>query len=153
MRRVLPSFFLGASLLVLGCGSGDNPADPTVDANVAGTWQWVVANVTSNECPPEIGWVATVTITQTGTSVTASSLWNSDMGGPYVFNGTVSGNTLTIPDVTYPEDMGTTTATHEVVLQTDGTMFGTETWEWMETPPGTDECTGGMATVTANPQP
>ena len=152
--RTFPSLFLCASLLVLGCGSGDNPADPNVDANVAGVWAWFIEDVTSS-CGPEIGWLGVpVTITQTGTSVTASSQWGSDDVGPHVFNGTVSGNTLTINVTGYPEDGGITTATHTVVLQTDGTMFGTENWEWTNPaipPPNT--CTGGTGTITALPIP
>jgi hypothetical protein len=144
------------ALLGLACGSGDNPADPNVDANVAGIWNWFIVDVSSS-CGPELGWLGIpVTITQTGTSVTASSLWGSDVGGPYVFDGSVSGNTLTIDVTGYPEDGGTTTATHTVVLQTDGTMFGTENWEWTNPavlPPDPNTCTGGVGTITALPQP
>jgi len=150
MRRALPSVLL-AAVLVLGCGSGDNPADPTVDADVAGVWAWFIVDISSS-CGPEGVWAGEpVTITQSGTSVTASSNWGSDAGGPHVLNGTVSGNTLTINNPGYPEDGGTTTSTHAVVLQTDGTMFGTESWTWTHaTEPS---CTGGTGTITAVPIP
>jgi len=143
---IAPFLLLGT--LVAGCG--DDPVDPAEVSieDFVGTWAWNVININSS-CGSENVWEAQVVIAQVGSSateVTASSDWHADAPGPYIFEGTVAGNTLTIGDVTYLEDSGTLTATHQVTLQQNGNLSGTETWSW--TGPG-GTCTNGTADIVA----
>lgn len=149
---VVPSLAVFLFVALFSAACGDDPADPdTADiTDFLGTWSWTVLDVTSS-CGPEDLWMADVVIARVGTSdtdVTASSRWHADDVGPHVFDGTVSGNTLTIPDVTYTEGGGTLVADHVVTLQNDGRLSGTETWTW--TGPG-GSCVNGTADVIASP--
>jgi hypothetical protein len=148
LRHLATLFLVPGLVLVAACG--DDPADPSEVSitDFIGTWEWTVYNITST-CGTEAAWVADVTIARVGdsnTDVTASSRWKSDDPGPFAFSGTVSGNKLTIPGVTYTEAGGTLQAQHEVTLQKIGTLAGTETWTWSD---GTTSCTGGSADITA----
>lgn len=133
-----PRFAL-AAILVLGlltAGCGDDPVDPSGVSitDFVGTWAWNVVNISST-CGGESPWEAQVVIARVGSSnteVTASSRWRADDPGPFVFSGTVSGNTLTIPNVTYTEESGTLVAQHVVTLQNNGNLAGDETWTWTD---------------------
>lgn len=141
-------FLLLAGTFVAGCG--DDPADPdTVEiADFLGTWTWNVTNINSS-CGSEAIWSAQVVISAvpgSDTKVSTSSRWHSDDPGPFVVEGNVSGNVLTIVDVTYPEDGGTLKATHRVTLQNNGSLLGTEEWSWSS---GEGTCSNGSADVLA----
>lgn len=157
--RSSPLFVLVlAAAFGVGCASASDPDDGgdggggggggTTAANVAGTWDWGVLNTTST-CGPEADGTWTVSINQTGTSITATSQWGSDVGGPYTFSGTVTGNSVAITNVTYPEEMGDLFARHDVTLQSDGSLVGTETWTW--TGPG-GPCENGTSDIVATRQ-
>lgn len=139
-----------ALALVTLAACGDDPVEPS-EAGIddfVGVWTWNVVNINSS-CGTEEPWEAQVTIARVGastTQVTASSAWRADGTGPFTFAGTVNGNTLTIPGVTYTEQGGTLTAQHQVVLQNNGNLAGEETWTWTD---GTDSCTGGTADILA----
>lgn len=131
-----------------GGGNGGGGGGGGTTADVAGTWQWAVTNITSS-CGPETGWNAQVEIVQSGTSATATSAWRSNGGEHSSTNGTVTGDDLTF-DITYPEEDGQLTATHSVTVDSDGnTMTGSETWSWTN---GTTTCSSGTADVTATKQ-
>ena len=158
MIRLLRPALLPVLVVGLAAGCGDDPVDPgAVDiTDFVGVWTWNVGNINST-CGSETVWDAQVTISQVGgsaTQVTASSRWRADTPGPFSFAGTVSGNTLTIPNVTYTEDSGTLLATHTVTLQNNGNLAGTETWTWTYTDPVTNEtstCANGTADILAIP--
>lgn len=125
-----------------GGGGGGGPA------NVAGTWDWALTETTST-CGSEANDVWVVTITQSGSDITATSQWGSDVGGPHPFAGTVTGNAVVIPNVMYEEDGGDLSASHDLTLQSDGTMAGTETWTWTG---DAGTCANGTSTLRATRQ-
>lgn len=154
-RTLLSLLFLAATSFACadapsepGGGGGGGGGGGSTTADVAGTWNWVVAATTSTcGAEPDGTWV--ITITQAGTGITASGQWGSDDVGPHEFMGTVTGNTVAITDVMYPEDGGDLSARHDVTLQSNGTLTGTETWSW--TGPG-GPCSGGTSNITATRQ-
>lgn len=56
---------------------------------------------------------------------------------------------VAITDVMYPEDGGDLSARHDVALQSDGTLVGTETWSWTN---GEGTCADGTSTIRATRQ-
>lgn len=146
-RSILaPMLFLG--IITVGCA--DDPVDPdTIDITAfVGTWDWIVTNISST-CGTEPGWDAPVVIARVGnsdTDVTLTSAWRADDPTPFPTDGTVSGNTLTVSNVTYTEDGGTLVATHTVTVQNNGNLAGTETWTWTN---ASGTCAGGTAQVLA----
>ncbi len=139
-------------LLLAGCDSdptGPNQNQPT-STNIAGVWTFdVQVTIATGACEGEEGdgSVTDITITQTGAGpfvVNAKGFLGSNSN---TLTGTLSanGNTLVIAG-SYPEDGGTTTATH-TLNRTSLTRFdGTESWNW--TGDGGD-CPGSEASVVA----
>lgn len=117
--------------------------------NIAGTWSVAITvTLATQDCAGEEGPspAVLVTIGQTGSALTATGwLGNSSI----VLAGTIggeNGNVVTISG-SYPEDSGTTTATHTWTLTSASTMSGTESWSWTD---GANGCPGSQATVVCN---
>lgn len=91
----------------------------------------------------------TITVTQTasGTPGIFNVTMTGFLGNPaYELTGTMTGAYITVSG-SYPEDGGTTTTTHNLVVTAPNTIAGEESWTWSG--PGGD-CPNGRASVTAS---
>jgi hypothetical protein len=113
-----------------GGGGGDKANTPTYDAT--GTWEYT-STYGENDCgePVNLNRTGTVTITQTGSTFTASD----DTGS---FSGTVSGDTYTYNKV-FQEGTKTHTETIAIVLDSNTEGTWTTDWNWTD---GSNSCNG-----------
>lgn len=116
---------------------------------LGGTWNMVITvTVGGGDCAGEEGVYpgVSVNITQAGSAVTVSGF----LGDPgNVLTGSVSGTNDEVITISgsYPEDGGTTTATHIWTRTSPTTMTGTESWSWTD---GILNCPGSQSTVVCN---
>lgn len=109
--------------------------------------------VANGVCASDVGEVATlpITITQSGTAAPWTLIASGFDGLPAnTLNGTLNAANLVTLSGSYPEDGGTTTATHQLTLTTSTSMSGTESWSW--TGPG-GTCPNSQASVVATKNP
>ncbi len=133
------------SVSTLGCS--EDLVDPEADG-LSGSWTMVVdVTVATGACVgEELAPLDTlvVTLLQQGNSVTISGAFGD--AGPQNLNGNLTAGVVTVGG-SYPEDGGTTTATHTLTVASDErSMDGTEAWSW--TGPG-GSCPGSASIVTA----
>ncbi len=120
----------GGADISLSKNSASTPYDAT------GTWtcptssNWVNAGTAG--CSADLDEILTVTVTQSGTSVSVVIRGQT-------YSGTVSGTTYT-GTASYPEDGGTTTTTVTFTLTSDSEGSGTVVWSWSD---GAESCNGG----------
>lgn len=146
----LLSIFLCSILTILSVGATwQKCCAQTYDAT--GTWNYSTTN-NWNNCgePPDPDVTNTMTITQTGNSVTAVD----NLTGR-TYTGTVSGANYSV-SATFPEDGGTTSDTINFALSSNTSGSGTASWSWS----GSGfSCSGGRQQnltkvgVGANPSP
>ncbi|MEZ4376916.1 MAG: hypothetical protein R3B35_01365 [Gemmatimonadales bacterium] len=104
-------------------------------------------------CAPDVGEVTTlpITITQTGSSAPwGLSATGFDGLASNTLAGTLSATNQVTLSGSYPEDGGTTTASHQLTLTNATTLTGTEFWSWSG-PGGT--CPNSQASVMATKNP
>jgi hypothetical protein len=123
---------------------------PSGPANLNGVWAFAIKVTEAyGACSGEAGGPADsrqITITQTGQNITLTGFLGNPankLSGNITFEAglwtvNVSGS--------YPEDGGTTTSSHRLVVKDASSISGDESWEW--TGPG-GTCPGGKASVTA----
>jgi hypothetical protein len=146
------------SVTLLGCGD-DNPTDPDtvipaedpVDPEGAWIFEITVTDATQ-DCDGEEGEFSDNEITITITGGTAPSFNVSASGflglAGNVLDGTFNEDTnRLVISGDYPEDGGTTSASHDLVATTDNLMLGTETWGWTDGP--NTSCPNSKSDVTA----
>jgi hypothetical protein len=117
--------------------------------NLNGVWAFVIKVTEANGvCAGEAGNSSSrqITITQSGRNVTLSGF----LGNPAnQLTGDITldaGLWIVKVSGSYPEDGGTTTTSHRLVVKNTSDISGDEDWEWSG-PGGT--CPGGKASVTA----
>jgi len=124
--------------------------DPaTID--LSGQWEFTmtVTNATG-VCEPETGQVATHVLTaeQSGSSPTYGFALSGFHGDPdNRLEGSLDfGVTNVEVGGSYPEDGGTTTSAHYLLVYDENTLIGREEWSWTD---GVDSCPHGRADVLA----
>jgi len=140
------------ALPVLGCDD-DNPTDPDPfedPVDPAGTWTFLILVTEANGiCVGEVGVDSNevITIATTGTEQPFDVIASGFLGvSTNILTGTMDNNILTISG-SYPEEDGTTTATHTLVATSATQMVGIETWDFVNVE---GSCPGSMSTVTAS---
>ena len=126
MRSCRIALVLLGSLVIAGCG-GDSPTEPAACTNLGGPWQ------VSFQDSCGLRWTDQVTVTQSGCSYSARGTLL-----PFSFEGTISGNAVTIRIAFGGSCPGTASGTGSIHLGgVDGTYAGTMAG-------GSGCCTGAM---------
>jgi hypothetical protein len=140
------------SVTLLGCDDDDPTApDPFEDpVDPVGTWTFNILVTEANGiCDGEVGVASNevITIATMDTEQPFDVSASGFLGVPTnILTGTFDNNILTISG-SYPEEDGTTTATHTLVATSANQMVGIETWNFQNTE---GSCPGSMSAVTAS---
>jgi hypothetical protein len=148
-------------LLVFACSSSPTsnnnpPPPPPPPANIPqaatlnGSWSLTILVTTATgACLGEAGQQSTesVNFSVSGSSAPYQVTASGFLGvGGNVLTGTLNAQGLITISGSYPEEGGTTTATHTLQRTSDTAMGGVEAWNWNDGQGGT--CPGSTATVT-----
>ena len=147
MRLVASRLATVVTFALTAFGCSDDPVDPGA-STLSGNWTMTVdVTVATGACAgEELEPVDTfkVSITQQGNSMTITGPFGD--AGTQNLNGNLTSGVVSVGG-SYPEDGGTTTATHTLTVGKDeNSMSGTEAWSW--TGPG-GSCPGSASIVTA----
>ena len=128
MKRLAMAMAIGSVIGCSGCG-GDSPTAPTPPANIAGPYNLHInaASSCSANLPSDTRALLFVTtVTQTDAAVQMQLVHHR--GGTTTVSGTVSGQTVNFPSVSFGETMGlgtTFAASGSASVGANGTITGT----------------------------
>ena len=146
MRIVVTRLATVATFALAAVGCSDDPVDVD-DTSLSGGWTMIVdVTAATGACAgEELEPVDTiqVNITQQGNSMTITGPFGD--AGSQNLNGNLTSGVVSVGG-SYPEDGGTTTATHTLTVVSADSMSGTEAWSW--TGPG-GSCPGSTSDVAA----
>ena len=106
MKRLAIGMALGSLMACDGCDGGSSSTAPTPPANVAGDYTaTITASASCSANLPAGGWVLRYAATDTQTGASVEVKLTRHQGSTVTVTGTVSGQTINFPSLSFSEDM------------------------------------------------